>query len=251
MGIDFACSSALLALSAVLGGAYGGRVLARGAAHFARVDREGSSALAPKGAMQMFYWGIRPIGEAFARWGIGASAITWASLVLGVAAGVALGAGHLGVAAALVTVSAAGDALDGFVARFTHTASEAGEVLDASVDRYVELAFLGGAAFYLREAPVQLVVCIAALGASFMVSYSTAKAEALRVDPPRGSMRRTERAILMTSGAGLSPIVFALYPAWGAAPLVTALTLIAVAGNVSAVRRLAAVADAVRARAAR
>jgi len=251
MGIDLACSSALLGMSALLGGAYGARVVARGAAHFARVDREGSSALAPKGAMEMFYWAISPIGRAFARWGIGAAAITWASLALGIAAGVALGAGHLGVAAALVTVSAAGDALDGFVARFTRTASDAGEVLDASVDRYVELAFLSGAAFHLRQAPVPLLLCLAALGASFMVSYSTAKAEALHVEPPRGAMRRTERAIIMTLGAGVSPIVGAFHPAWADTPLVLGLALIALAGNVSAVRRLASVAASVRTRAAR
>jgi hypothetical protein len=40
----------------------------------------------------------------------------------------------------------------------------------------------------------ETLIALGAIAGSFMVSYSTAKAEALSVEAPRGSMRRSERA---------------------------------------------------------
>jgi phosphatidylglycerophosphate synthase len=161
---------------------------------------------------------------------------------------VALGAGHFGVAAALTMFAALGDALDGVVARASGEASEAGEVLDAAIDRYIELAFIGGLAFYFRERPVALVLAIGAIGGSFMVSYATAKAEALHVKAPRGAMRRTERVVYLLAGVALGPVALAIpaVAAWADVPALAALALVAVVGNASAVRRLAAVARAVK-----
>ena len=255
--MDLLCSLSILAALALLALTYGARVAFRGRARSARVDREGKSALLGKGAMEMMYWTVTPLGAGLARLGVSANAVTWASLAVAVAAGVALGAGHFGLGAVLALVSAAGDALDGFVARATGTASDAGEVLDAAVDRYVELAFLGGVAVALRGSVPALVLTMLAIAASFMVSYSTAKAEALQIEPPRGSMRRTERAVVLVTGAGLTPL-FALLPfvraratsdeAWSHAPMIAALAIVAVVGNTSAVRRLASIAASVRKR---
>lgn len=141
-----------------------------------------------------------------------------------------------------------GDALDGAIARRTRTASEAGEVLDAAVDRYGEFAFLAGLAFWFRADSAPLVVTLLAVLASFMVSYSTAKAEALQLEAPRGSMRRTERAVFLILGAGLSPLAAKLNPAWFSSPTIAAIGIVAIGGNVSAVRRLAAIARAARVR---
>ena len=85
-----------------------------------------------------------------------------------------------------------------------------------------------------------------------MVSYSTAKAEALHVSPPRGSMRRQERAVYLVVGAALVPVVAAVcqrfaLPSWLARlPLLGVLVLVAAVGNASAVRRLRLTAVAVR-----
>jgi CDP-diacylglycerol--glycerol-3-phosphate 3-phosphatidyltransferase len=154
------------------------------------------------------------------------------------------------VAAALAAVSASGDGLDGMIARRTKTASEAGDVIDSAADRYSELAFLGGVAFALRESSPLLVLSLLAILASFMVSYSTAKAQALQLPAPRGSMRRTERAVYLILGTALTPLAAWVDPAWARAPIVAALALVAIVGNVSAVRRIAAVASGARARAA-
>ncbi len=91
------------------------------------------------------------------------------------------------------------------------------------------------------------------LQGSFMVSYGSAKAEALGVTAPRGAMRRAERAAHLCAGALLSPIAGTLaerasLPSWVAdAPMLGALALVGIVSNVSAVRRLVAVGRAERA----
>jgi CDP-diacylglycerol---glycerol-3-phosphate 3-phosphatidyltransferase len=251
MDLDLACALGLVAAPSVAASAYAVRVAARGRATSARVEREGESALLAKGVMEMFHWVLAPVGALCIRLGISANAVTYASLVLGLAAGAAVACGRLGVGALLAAAGAAGDALDGVVARASQVASEAGEVLDAAVDRYTELALLGGLAVYLRGAVLPLVLALAAMAASFMVSYSTAKAEALGVTPPRGSMRRSERAVLLVLGLALAPFAALLERGVRDLPVLAALALVAVVGNVSAVRRLTAIARAVRVKGAR
>ena len=86
-----------------------------------------------------------------------------------------------------------------------------------------------------------------------MVSYTTAKAEAMGVAPPRGAMRRAERAVYLMVGAALTPVASALFAdspslALRELPIILALTIVAVVANISAVQRLAAIAAALRAR---
>ena len=248
--IDLALSLTFVAMLGLAGVAYGVRVIARGRANHARIEREGESALLGKGPMEMMYWLMQPVGHAAVKLGISANMMTAMSLGLGLVAGVALAFGHFGVAAMIATVSAAGDALDGWIARETGTSSNAGEVFDAAVDRYVELAFLAGLAFYFRGEPLVLGLALLALGGSFMVSYATAKAEAMQVIAPRGAMRRTERAVYLTAAIAITPIFQALShnAAWWVAPIAFSLALVGVVGNASAARRLSIVAAALRER---
>jgi CDP-diacylglycerol---glycerol-3-phosphate 3-phosphatidyltransferase len=251
--IDFAGSAALLLVVVGAALAYAVRVVRHGRAPSARVEQEGRSVLVGKAPMEMVHWMLGPIGDVCVQLGIGANAVSWASLAFGLLAGVAIGSGHFGVASLLTMFAALGDALDGVVARATGEASDAGEVLDAAIDRYVELAFLGGLIFYFRERPLALVLGLGALGGSFMVSYATAKAEALSVPAPRGAMRRTERVVYLLAGVALGPIIAAVpaIAAWADVPALAAITLVATVGNASAVRRLTAVARALRAPAVR
>jgi phosphatidylglycerophosphate synthase len=249
---DLAFSLTLAAMTLVVAVAYAGRVSRAGAAKHSRVDRAGSSPLLGKSAMEMGYWAMRPAARACVALGVSANAVSLASLVLAGFAGLALGAGALGVGAALSLLSSAGDAVDGMIARETGTASESGEVLDAAVDRYAELFFFGGIAYLERFDGFMLGLTLAATAGAIMVSYSTAKAEALHVVAPRGAMRRQERAVYLVVGTALVPIAAAVceraaLPVWIArAPLVAVLAIVAIVGNVSAVRRLRAVAEAVR-----
>ncbi len=248
---DLACSLVLTAGCLIVAVAYAGRVSRAGAARHARVDRAGGSPLLGKGAMEMGYWAMRPAALACIALGLTANAVSWMSLALAAAAGGALALGHFGLGAVLSVASSVCDALDGMVARETGTASDAGEVLDAAVDRYAELLFFGGAVLYLRESALAVTLALAATAGAIMVSYSTAKAEALHVEAPRGAMRRQERAVYLAMGAALVPVAQAAadrlsLPGWvGDAPLLLVLTLIAIVGNVSAARRLRAIAAAV------
>lgn len=249
--MDLACSFFLLVATLAAAIAYSVRVVTRGRATSERVEREGRSLLLGKGAMEMFHWILEPLAVACDRLGVTANGVTFGALALAVAAGVAIAIGHPGVAAALAALSASGDGLDGTIARRTETASGAGDVLDSAVDRYSELVFLGGFALALRENAPLLLLSLLAILASFMVSYSTAKAQALQLSVPRGSMRRTERAVYLILGTALAPLAAWADPKWALVPIVAALLLVAVVGNVSAVRRLVAVAEGARARGAR
>jgi CDP-diacylglycerol--glycerol-3-phosphate 3-phosphatidyltransferase len=247
---------ALVGLAVAIGLAYAVRVIFKGRARFDRVEKQGSSALLNKEMMEAFYWFLQPLGKFLVFCRVTPNRVSWASFGFGVIAGVCLAFGHFGSGAAFACVSAILDSLDGLVARMSGTASDAGEVLDAAVDRYAEFLFLGGLVIYYREVPVLMILTLLALAGSFMVSYSTAKAEALQVEAPKGSMRRPERALYLILGAALSPVTIPWFEAEGSRylpipighPMVIALCLVAVLANVSAVERLWVIAKAMRAR---
>lgn len=253
-GFEMFFTLGLIGLAGLMGLMYLLRVIIKGRAHFARVDRQGASALLSKEMMEAFYWFLQPLGRLLVCCRITANGISWGSLGFAILAGCCLAFGHFGFGAAFATISAMMDSLDGLVARISGTASDAGEVLDAAVDRYAEFLFLGGLVVYYREIPVLMILSLLALLGSYMVSYSSAKAEALRVDVPKGSMRRPERALYLILGAALSPVTIPWLEATRELPIpighpmVAALCLVAVLANVSAIERLWAIAKEVRAR---
>jgi len=245
---------ALFALAAGVGIAYLIRILFKGRPEYARVDKQGGSSLLNVEVMKAAYWFFQPLGRFLIICGLTPNMISWFSLLFGFLAGLCLCFGHFGFGAAFSAVSAILDALDGLVARETGRSSDAGEVLDATVDRFNEFFFLGGLLFYYREIPSMLLLTMAAMIGSFMVSYSSAKAEALQVDPPKGNMRRPERALYLTLGAALSPITIPWLerlrdtPIVLGHPMIVALVLVAVLANISAIERMWAIAKLVRAR---
>src|SRR6185436_1296956 len=100
-----------------------------------------------------------------------------------------------------------------------------------AIDRYVDFALIAGIAFFFRYQPAPLVLSLVALVGAFMVSYSTAKADELEVVPPRGSMRRGERCVLLIGAAALAPVTALVGPLGVEAPLVLAVGVIAVFAN--------------------
>jgi CDP-diacylglycerol--glycerol-3-phosphate 3-phosphatidyltransferase len=250
--IDLAFALGLAMATLVIVVAYAGRVSRIGAARESRIERAGGSPLLGKAAMEMGYWAMRPVARLCIALGMSANAVSWTSLALAALAGVALALGNFGVAAVVSLASSACDALDGMIARETGTASNSGEVLDAAIDRYAEMFFFGGIVLHERLDAFAVVLALAATAGAIMVSYSTAKGEALGVAAPRSAMRRQERAIYLVVGAGLVPIATAVcvragLPLWLArVPLFAVLGLVAIVGNVSAIRRLRAIAEAVR-----
>ena len=189
-------------------------------------------------------WLLERAARHLATLGRSANAVSLLRAGIAVVGGVLLALGYSGPAALAMVAASLGDALDGLVARRTGCASVSGALLDASVDRYEEFFFIGGLAIFFRGAVVVLVLALAALAGSFMVSYGSAKAEALAKPAPPGAMRRPERAVCLCVGVGMVvPFRWLAHhfmlPAWlEHAPPVGALAVIAVVANVSAIRRL-------------
>lgn len=254
MASDFLNTLLLLITFGLLGIAYGVRICLKGRAHFDRVEKQGGSVLLGKGLMEMAYWSLQPLARFLVYVKVTPNMLSWSSLVLGGVAGVCLAYGHFGYAAVFATYSAFFDTLDGMVARLTECASDAGEVLDACIDRYVEFFFLAGLVMYYRELPMMQILSLLALIGSFMISYSTAKAEALGVPPPPGIMRRPERAFYLILGAAFSTIPIPWLEGLGplsppvAYPMAFAVVFVGLLSNIAAIERFYTIALAIRER---
>lgn len=244
---DQISSLALIALMALLSLGYSLRVVLKGSARYDRVDRQGPGVLLGTSLMQMGYWGMQPLGRFFAYCRISANQLSWMSLLLGCVAAVCFALGRFGLASVFSALAALLDGLDGMVARMTQTVSSSGGLLDSVLDRYVEFLMFGGLFLYYRERPVLQALCFLALLGSFMVSYSTAKAEIQKISLPPGGMRRPERMVYLLLGsvfASLSlPFESGAFESMDpharpiAYPMVIALALIALFSNVSAIHR--------------
>jgi len=238
----------LAILAAVL---YAVRLATRGRAISDRVSKIGGTAVLGQGVMEWTYWAVDPITKFFVTIGVTPNGMTWGALVLGLGAGVALAFGWFGLACLLSTMSTIGDILDGQIARMTNTGSDRGELLDAAVDRYTEFAFLAGLLIFFRGSVWMMCLALGALLASFMVSYASAKAEALQVSPPRGLMRRHERSTYLICGAGFSATIGVWIQnarpdvPWFSIEL-AALAIVAAIGNYSAVVRFVRIGRALR-----
>ena len=231
----------MLVLVAATAAAYGVRVMVWGVARSERVAKIGGTALVGQELMDWTYWAMSPIVRGLTAMRITPNMLTWASGVLGVGAGVAIAFGWFGLACALATWSTLGDILDGQVARMTNKGSDRGELLDAAIDRYTELAFLAGLVIFYRTEVWLMVLTMLALCASFMISYTSAKAEALQVDAPRGLMRRHERATYLITGAGITALLgdwIAAHRLPSTTPMIAGLLAVALIGNAAAVIRL-------------
>ena len=250
---DLYFSLGMFGLAAALLASYGVRALFHGRARNARTDADGGSVFLNKATMEMFYWLLNPVIGALAALRVTPNMVTLWSLVSALGAGVALAFGWFGLAAALATLSTFGDILDGLLARRLGVGSEAGEVIDAAADRYGEFFLLGSLVYYYRAHDQVLFIVLVALVGAFMVSYTTAKAEAMSVSAPRGAMRRSERATYLIVGAASTPITQTLFAgapslALRELPVILATTVIAVVANISVVHRLSSMVDALRAR---
>jgi phosphatidylglycerophosphate synthase len=238
-------------MMALIVGGFGGyalHVLFHGRRRHERTEADGGSVLLRKPLMETAYWLLEPVVGWVAKSGATPNAVSLFSLIPALGAGIALGYGWFALGAVLATVAQFADIIDGLLARKLGMASQAGGVVDSVVDRYVELFFLGGLAVHYRASGMLLVV-LSAIGAAFMVSYSTAKAREMGVHAPRGAMRHAERGAYLLAGAALTPFATALAGSGASLivrelPIIAALVLVAAVGNVSVVRRFSAVTTA-------
>ncbi len=126
------------------------------------------------------------------------------------------------------------DILDGALARRRGGGTPFGGFIDSTVDRVGEAFMLGAIALVLMREGNEWGVALtfAALGGSFLVSYTRARAEALNLKGDVGFGSRAERVVVITAGLVLAP--FGVLP-WAMAVL-TATAWITVVQRVLAVR---------------
>ena len=247
--INLAASSCLILI--VFFGAvfYSLRIGFRGKAQYERVDRQGGSRVLSKQVMAAAYWNFRPMGRLLATAGISPNLISYTAVFFGLGAGVAFAFGQFGVGALASGIAGMSDALDGMVAHINRKTTVSGAVTDSVLDRYVDFLLLAGLAVFYRSQLLLLIVALLAIVGSFMVSYTTAKAEAIHVMPPRGSMKRTDRVSYLVLGAVLSPFSIQFLP-WDSPrlgiPMIACLGLVALWANVSALQRFVAIVKAVK-----
>jgi phosphatidylglycerophosphate synthase len=145
-------------------------------------------------------WLLGPIERALVTARVSPTLITAISLGLCVAAGVAIALEHLATGAWLFLFGGILDMLDGRLARAMNRQTQAGALFDSVADRWAELALFTGYAWYLHDDGGWLLTVMAAVGGSFMVSYTRARGEALGLDLRSGAMQRAERFVLIALG---------------------------------------------------
>jgi CDP-diacylglycerol--glycerol-3-phosphate 3-phosphatidyltransferase len=154
-----------------------------------------------------------PIVGILSKTGIRPNALTLMNLALNIAAAYVIATGHFLVGGVLILVSGLFDLLDGAVARFTRQTTKFGAVLDSTVDRISEAATLCGLlVWYLPQegATGGIVLILAVLVGSFLVSYIRARAEGLGWQCQVGLFTRAERVIVLAIGLLVNQVFIAL-----------------------------------------
>jgi len=116
------------------------------------------------------------------------------------------------LAAGVFVVGSVLDILDGALARVGGKSTPFGAFIDSTTDRVGEGAMLAAIAlvFSRHGRDWAVVVAVAAVVGSFLVSYTRARAEALGLSGTVGLGSRAERVVLITAGLIFAP--------WGGLP---------------------------------
>jgi len=175
-------------------------------------------------------WLTDPIVGVLAGVGVTPNMLTLAG-VLGNAGAATLAARGDFLPAGIVMLAASSlDLLDGALARATGKVTRFGSVFDAVMDRVSEAAVLFGLLYYFsdRGGREEELLIFAALVASFLVSYTRARAETVDIPMREGLFGRAERVLVLGIGLIVDQVTIALW-------------VLAVAAGVTAIQRLALV----------
>ena len=134
------------------------------------------------------------------------------------------------LAAAIFVLGSLLDILDGALARVGGKSTPFGAFIDSTTDRVGEGAMLAAIAlvFSRHGEDWAVVVAVAAVVGSFLVSYTRARAEALGLKGDVGLGSRAERVVLITAGLVFAP--------WGGLPW--AIVALAAAAWLTVVQRI-------------
>ena len=155
---------------------------------------------------------------SLARTGVTPNVLTTAGVTLCLAAAVLVPFQDHGkllffwLAAGVFVVGSVLDILDGALARVGGKSTQFGAFIDSTTDRVGEGAMLAAIAlvFSRHGRDWAVVVAVAAVVGSFLVSYTRARAEALGLSGTVGLGSRAERVVVITAGLIFAP--------WGGLP---------------------------------
>ena len=198
-----------------------------------------------------------PIALALGRLGLTPNALTVLGFGISVVAAIAAGSQAWIAAGLLVILGGVFDLFDGALARATNRVSRLGAFLDSVFDRAGEAVMYLGIAIGSLTADfgAGAIMAAAAMGASFMVSYTRAKSESLGFTPGTGMASvgvapREVRLVLLTigllltglmNGVGLydGPVLVVVgYWDGGRPILAAALGLITVLATITTIQRI-------------
>jgi CDP-diacylglycerol---glycerol-3-phosphate 3-phosphatidyltransferase len=158
-----------------------------------------------------------PVGRGLVRIGVSADVLTASGLVF---AGITAWSIYRGMhwpAIFLLTATGFHDMFDGAVAKASARASQRGSFFDSVVDRVSDsVLMIGCAALLVREQRGMLILLpLAIMTTTFMISYIRAKAESLGLTAKGGLMERAERMIVLgvalLHSSFFVPVMWALF----------------------------------------
>jgi len=154
-----------------------------------------------------------PIVGILSKSGVTPNTLTLTNLALNIVAAYVIATGHFLLGGVLILGSGLFDLLDGALARFTKQTTKFGAVLDSTVDRISEAATLCGLLIWYvakEGATLEIVLILAVLIGSFLVSYIRARAEGLGWECQVGLFTRAERVIVLAIGLLVDQVFIAL-----------------------------------------
>ena len=175
-------------------------------------------------------WLIDPIVGALSKVGVTPNMLTLAGVLGNAGAAFLAARGDFRPAGIVMLAASSLDMLDGALARATGKATRFGSVFDAVMDRVSEAAVLFGLLYYFsdRGGREEELLIFAAVAASFLVSYTRARAEIVDIPLREGLFGRAERVLLLAIGLMIDQATVALW-------------ILAIAAGATAIQRLALV----------
>jgi CDP-diacylglycerol--glycerol-3-phosphate 3-phosphatidyltransferase len=160
-------------------------------------------------------WGatvIQPIALFLARLGLTPNTITILGFLMTAAVAVVLATGRTQLAGVLLIGTLAFDAVDGTLARLMGTASRFGAFLDSTLDRWAEVVIYAALVWvFLKNGQDNgVLLAVAALATSLMVSYTRARAEGAGFQCKEGLLTRFERIVILIAGLIFNQVIWAL-----------------------------------------
>jgi CDP-diacylglycerol--glycerol-3-phosphate 3-phosphatidyltransferase len=150
-----------------------------------------------------------PVASALLRLHLRPNQLTVLGLGVSAIAACALSQEWLRTGAVLLAVAGLFDFFDGALARLAGQVTPFGAFLDSVVDRYSDLIVLLGIVLLFDRTGDRrgLLVTLAAIVGTMMVSYTKARAQSIGVPCEIGLMERPERLIGLIAGAAFNVLV--------------------------------------------